>query len=190
MRLTIASSDPGTKNYGFGVVQFKVEGNTVKYKVVHTCKLTKAADIKNADIKDQLAAFNKETKAKFRVYKPTHLIAERFMTRGIKGPLVESVNMMLGVLAYANKQPVIFVPAVVWKNRVNKFFDLKAFYKEAGVEAHEVDAVLMAFFAAERITGKDVLPRFAKAKERTKLLRYIEQCTDSVLKVKKGTKKK
>ncbi len=186
--ITIVASDPGTKSYGFSVVQFRQKGKQIQYRVVKTSKLQVTADIKNTDMQGQLKAyvkaFNKVVKSSGK--KPTHLIAERFMARGLKGPLVESVNMMLGSLAYSTNLPITFVPAVVWKNRVNKVFDLKAFYKEARIEPHELDATMMAFFLAEKIFNQDIVSQLSKKKSRSNLIKVIEKCTTSKLKNKKA----
>jgi len=180
--ITVLANDPGTKNYGFAVMSLKKEGTKIKYCLHKTGKLVSTADIKNKAMQKELGLYLKELKRHTKGHKITHVVAERYMTRGIKGPLVESVNMMLGGMHVTYKQPIQIMPAAVWKNRANKFFDLKEFYKEIRVEAHEVDATFMAFYTAEKIWNVDILDRFAKPKELRRLKERIEECTLSPLK--------
>lgn len=187
--ITVLANDPGTKNYGFAVMSLKKEGSKIKYRLHKTGKLSNTADIKNKSIQKELGTYLKELKGHIKGHKITHIIAERYMTRGIKGPLVESVNMMLGGMSVTFKQPIQLVPAAIWKNRANKFFDLKAFYKEVRLEAHEIDATFMSFYTAEKLWGVDILDRFAKPKELRRLKERLEECSISPLKKPKRTRK-
>ena len=71
------------------------------------------------------------------------IFAERYMTRGIKGPTIESVNMMLGLLQ-SLLLPDRYIPAAVWKNAVTRQgIDLKQEYKYCLTAPHQLDATLI-----------------------------------------------
>ena len=136
-----------------------------------------------------LDKYLREVKKISKGYEVDEIVAERFMSRGNGGTLIESVNMMLGQLNTVSRNKITLLSASTWKNRVNKFFDLKDFYTQVRVEAHEVDAVLMSMYCAEQILDLDILPRFKKKNERTNLIKVIESCTTSQLKKPKRKKR-
>lgn len=186
--ITVFGHDPGAVNYGAAVVSFKVQNKKVKYRIAFTCKLEFPANIQGTTAQEMgllLNKYDKGVRKIIRDHKVTHSVAERFMSRGHGGTLIESVNMMLGRLSGIPKHNPILLSASTWKNRVNKFFDLKEFYKQVRVEPHEIDALLMAMYCAEKVTDTDILSRFAKEPARRKLIKRIEGCTRSELKKEK-----
>lgn len=184
-RCTILGIDIGTVNAGFGVVQFQVKKNKVAYKI-HKCGLLQCL-VKDLSVphKRELKAHVREVKKLVKTYAVDYVLEERYMTRGIKGSTVEAVNQMMGALDLSLKQEVTQIPAATWKNRVNKFFDLKFLYTQAYVPPHEIDAVLQAFWLAEKKMGCEIIPQLTSWKEQERLLEVIEACTTTKLKTKR-----
>lgn len=150
---TIFSHDPGTANYGYGVTQVhQTEDRKMRIRVLEnglcasTIRSLNSLSARKIE-RDGYVDFLKQIKAK---HNPDILCGERFMTRGIKGPTVESVNIMLGAL----ENNIVFwprmvkmIPAATWKNAVNRSgVDLKAEYKRTRVTPHQLDAVLIGLY--------------------------------------------
>ncbi len=191
--ITVLAHDPGAVNYGFSVVAFRKDKDKIKYKIRVTGKLKDPANIQGTTSQEMGVVLNRYTRgisALIKDHGVTNSVAERFMARGHGGTLIESVNMMLGRLTGIPNQNPVLLSSATWKNRVNKFFDLKAFYKEVRVEPHEIDATFMAFYLAEKLWGVDILHRFTKPKELRRLKERIEECTTSPLKKPKRKKRK
>ena len=89
-------------------------------------------------------------------YKPDEIMAERFISRGLKGSMGEKVSAMLFTMAticwYRNIKFTL-VAAQAWKNTFNKrhFYPAKLdeLYKMVGKtkNAHRVDSCLIACYA-------------------------------------------
>lgn len=183
MEITFLGIDAGSKNAGYGVISVRVRGNKVKYKIHECGKLNNLLNDLKKPAHTTLKAHVKELKDKINKYGVTYILAERFMNRGRNGVTGEYVNQMLGAFCVSIKQEMTQIPAATWKNRVNKFFDLRDFYKFCyRVEPHEVDAVLQAMWLAEKKTGKDIFIKFKSAKKRNKLREMILCKTMSELK--------
>lgn len=81
-----------------------------------------------------------------RKYKIDGIYAERYMSRGMGGPTIESVNMMLGLLQ-SFQLPDRYIPAAVWKNAVRRQgVDLKLEYKICRSAPHQLDASLIGLY--------------------------------------------
>jgi len=90
------------------------------------------------------------------LFDPNAIVAERFQSRGLKGSLVESVNLMLGViLGTYRERSVRLITAATWKNRFQKAHevDLKNVYKVCGAQPHQLDATLIGLWALEQGLG-------------------------------------
>jgi hypothetical protein len=89
-----------------------------------------------------------------RKYRVQFTAAERFMTRGGKGPTIEAVNMMLGNLCSDPKIPCKVLPAAQWKNAVRRAnVDLPKWYKWAKVTPHQLDACLIGIYMCSVLYG-------------------------------------
>lgn len=88
-------------------------------------------------------------------FKVADVVAERFQTRGIGGPLIEKVSVMNGALiTIAHLQSKLFrlITASQWKNAVSKIIDINTFYlcgKNYGFTPHEVDSTLIGLYHAD-----------------------------------------
>lgn len=145
----ILAMDPGSVNYGFSVVravdprkpQLLINGmirNTVK-------------ELKFG-VRDQVAGFVSEVSHIMDEYGVTGVVMERYMTRGIGGTTIESVNMMIGIVqALCSRRGCSFMllPASQWKNEFNRHSSLESFYAAAsGCTPHQLDAVGIGLYGA------------------------------------------
>lgn len=188
--ITIMGLDAGTKNYGYAVVSFKKKGNTVKYKIRECGKLNNLiADLKQPH-KPELKVHLKEIKDKIKLYKVDYILAERFMARGNRQTTIECVNQMLGALDASISQEVTQIPAATWKNRANRFFDLKEFYKFCyRVEPHEIDAIFQAVWLYEKKESVEAFNLFSQKNTRDLLWEEVQRKTTSQLKKERKLKK-
>lgn len=154
--LTLLSSDPGSSNYGYAVVQFNKTDDRLKFRVIENglCHSTVNGLKDSKVLATQLKAYEQfliDLRNKFKV---DALCAERYMTRGINGPTVEYVNFMLGVMIQSSQLPVRLWPAVVWKNAMKRAgVDLKYWYKYCRATPHQLDAVLIAIYTGHFAYG-------------------------------------
>lgn len=163
---------------GYSVVKFSLTKNRKDistYKVIITGKLTGTiTSLKYDEVVSGFAQYKSSIRKLFKKYKPDGVIAERFMSRGLRGSLGEYIGAMLTLIIdltifYHTKikkvTPVIMpIAAVTWKNRVNKVFDLKHSYKICQTEPHELDATLMAFYLMENMLGIEPVMQYQKLK--------------------------
>lgn len=148
----ILGFDPGTKNMGISCIELR--GNKC-YVLANATMEHPLHDIKAFMI--QRDAFLSEVQYWITTFEPDAIVAERFQTRGLKGPTIELVSMMLGILGMLNL-PVLFVPAVVWKNKFQKRFccDLREMYGEINTTPHQLDASLIGCYGLEIATKKQL----------------------------------
>lgn len=144
----ILSFDPGTRNMGISCVE--LVGN-VPHVLANATMEHPMHDIKA--FMTQRDAFLSEVQYWINTFNPSAIVAERFQTRGLKGPTIEVVSMMLGILGML-KLPVLFVPAVVWKNKFQKRFcaDLRDMYSYINTTPHQLDASLIGCYGLEVAT--------------------------------------
>lgn len=173
MEYTILGLDPGSSNFGWSVVRVKV-GKTFHYKVLANGKIEKTLHSLKDDVLTDINVFKAEIRKILRTYKPTHLIAERFMTRGIKGATIEYISVMLGVLTQMGIKNIRFITAAQWKNRWNRHYRLDDFYKRVGIEDHQVDATNIALYGAAIWHGAPYFDYFASEAELIKFIKRLE----------------
>ena len=181
--MKIFAHDPGTSNYGYAIVEGEPVSDTkLKFRVLENgmcpCTMKELKDHRLRRIeKNSYLKWVGELIDKFQ---PDYMIAERFMTRGISGPTIESVNMMLGILQSFNLRDK-YIPAAVWKNAATRNgIELKAWYKFCRVAPHPLDATLIGVYDLhQRHKVKD----FGSLNERTfeRLIHMVEQTTTSKL---------
>lgn len=138
--LTVLGVDPGSRNMGFGVLQAKVGGKGLNYRVREVGMIQNTVKEMKGDVRGDLQKFRKEFNAILRRHKVDVIVAERYMNRGIRGNTGELVGLMLGVIAMSNVQDVSFIPAAQWKNAFNRNASLDQLYKDSRLVAHVVDA--------------------------------------------------
>ncbi len=189
MKIKLIASDPGTKNYAISVVTLEKLGK--KFSVtVHENGMIKETvkGIKDSHLlKKELLQYVKKMKKLEKSHKPNALAAERFMTRGIKGPTVEYLNMMLGALNTNTKLPIKLIPAVTWKVAIaREGIDLKAEYKKTKALPHQVDATMIGIYVALhgfKVKGfkdsgiKKLFPGIIKQIEKTSTSKLINRKT-------------
>jgi hypothetical protein len=162
---TILGMDGGKANFGYAVLRFRMHHGVLQWKVTETgvipCPVN---DMKIAD--DQLPAFMRWVETTRNRLGVTHMIAERFQTRGAStmGTTIECVNLMYGAMLHRYKHEFQMIPAVQWKGRVLKRLGDKLKLKEWYAEgkggrggyrgtAHELDASLQAMYKAQTLYG-------------------------------------
>lgn len=148
----ILGFDPGTKNMGISCVELRgskchVLANATMEHPLHDIKA----------FMNQRDAFLSEVQSWIDLFDPQAIVAERFQTRGLKGPTIELVSMMLGILGMLGL-PVLFVPAVVWKNKFQKRFycDLREMYGQISTTPHQLDASLIGCYGLEVATKRQL----------------------------------
>ena len=148
--------DPGSVNYGYSVLRAEAAPrNRVKITILQNglcpqrVKVLKSGSL----LRSSLLAYKAWYTKIVRQYKVQFIVAERFMTRGGKGPTIESINMMLGVLV-CGKLPCKVLPASQWKNSVSRAgIDLASWYKWARTTPHQLDACLIGVYMASTLYG-------------------------------------
>jgi hypothetical protein len=160
--LRILSLDPGTSNFGYAVVDIRHNKGQVAARVLengkceHTVRTLKTAKVMRAEM-DQ---FELWLGGLVGQYAPDAVAAERYMTRGINGPTVECVNIMIGQVLTLIPVPFKIMPAATWKNGISRQdVDLKEQYKLTKVTPHQVDAAMIGVYTGCQAYGlKDFGP--------------------------------
>lgn len=182
---TILGLDPGSANFGYAVIQVSV-GRTFRYKVLEDGKLSCMLRSLKGDVTTDINLFKAEVRRILRKHKPTHLIAERFMTRGIKGATIEYISVMLGVLTQMGIKNVKFITAAQWKNRWNRYYCLDDFYPQVCIEDHQVDAANIALYGSALWFDTPYFDFFASDLERKQFIRKLEYANTGKVIQRKG----
>lgn len=172
--MNILGCDPGSRNFGYGVVQTKLVGKKQVFRV-RECGILDhpLKSIKPDDLKVGRKQFLAEIKSLLQPN--SKIIGERFQTRGVNGVTIELVNFMLAFMYGAFPQADMrMITASQWKHWVNKSAGLEKLirrvkmsakakqtplaklYKYSLCEPHELDAVLMALFLS--YTERGIVP--------------------------------
>lgn len=176
MTKRVLALDPGSKNMGISVVamnknrELRVVANSIVTSPIYD--LTKFST--------QREMFLAEMDRWFDLYKPNAIVAERFQTRGLLGPLVEIVSVMLGLLAGRYNVPIKLITAATWKNDFNRRFpyQLDDLYKKARVTPHQLDSCLIGAFGLELGTQSSIdydPVKFMHSAESSACLRLINR---------------
>ncbi len=183
--------DPGSTNAGIAIINVKIKEDRVKVYIKECGKLKNLlTDLKKPHRKE-LQEHVKEIRDLAKKYNVDFILAERYMSRGRNGATIEYVNQMLGAMEYGLSYEITQISASTWKNRINRVFDLKQFYKYCyRVEPHEVDAVFQAMWLAEKKLEIEFLEFFESDEARKNLKRVILCQTTSLLKKRKKQKKR
>jgi len=185
-RIRVIGHDPGSRNYAYSVVDARVWGHLFQYKVRKCGIIEKAIPALKDDLKEGTVQFIKEVDGIIGDFKPVnYFIAERFVSRGLRGDIGERANIMLGIalaLTTRKKVGVVETPMITastWKNRTKKILDLKELYKQCRVPPHEVDATLIALFIACQHFKIKPYSFFKSVKHVRKFVDRVESATTS-----------
>lgn len=171
--IVILANDPGTTNYGFAIVKATMKqttaGRTLDFSILeHGLIPSTVRTLKNGkQLIAEIKAYLMTIQGLRIKHIPVAWIAERYMTRGIKGSTIEMVAIMMGSVLgkYHKKMRFKFIIAAEWKNQVNKRGDLKEFYKAVRpyrITPHQVDACFIGIYGAHRwagLKGFEFLPK-------------------------------
>lgn len=141
--------DPGSRNMGVSLVAANPEGlvRVVANSIV-TSPVNDLVDFMSAS-----ALFMAEVQRWVTLYQPHGIIAERFQTRGLGGPLIEMVSSMLGLLRGMYPQlPIKLVTAASWKNNYQRRFEfqLDDVYPLCRTTPHQLDACFIGTYGLEQ----------------------------------------
>lgn len=154
--LTVMAHDPGSANYGFAVVRAQTAPrNRLKVTILKNGLCPDKVKVlkSGSHLRASLLAYRKWYAQVVREYNVQFLVAERFMTRGGKGPTIEAINMMLGVLLCGDL-PCKVMPASQWKNAVRRAgVELDDWYTWAKITPHQLDACLIGVYMASVLYG-------------------------------------
>ncbi len=147
--IRILALDPGTSNFGWSVVEvvspFKprlLASGLIQHPVTA---------IVGSHVGDQIEALLNEINEIAQEFGTDHLIAERYMARGMKGATIELVNCMLGAMVARSRLKscnIKLLPAAQWKNEYNRMHNLEEFYKSVNCVDHQADASLIGLYGA------------------------------------------
>lgn len=147
---TALGMDPGTNNFAVSAVSVGLRKGAFEILTHHMVD-SAVNDIKSEDTGERIKRFSAEIKCLKRTHKAIFVTAERFMTRGHGGTTIESISVMLGVVATVFGTEVRFITAANWKNAFNKWYNLDKLYgdmKPYGITNHQVDAVCIGLYGA------------------------------------------
>ena len=187
-KVQLLACDPGTANFGYAIVEAVIEDGLCpsQFRVLQYGKLNCTVRQLTGKMSDNIGMY--ATTIKFLMSKYPDLngaILERFQTRGIGGPTIELVSLMIGVTStffYEEDLPVKAIIASQWKQACTRsgivLDDMYTKYKES-VKAtpHEVDAVMIGLYGLHLFARhKPYSPTFSK-----KLLNNLLKLGDRVL---------
>lgn len=125
MTIRLLSFDPGQKNCSFAIVEsssksvnsLKVMSHGLLPANTTNLELKTASKVRQQILNLQETLLHIQEK-----YSPTHLILERYMTRGFGGGsnTTEVINFLIGCIVAQNIAPVKLIGASTWKNEVKR----------------------------------------------------------------------
>lgn len=156
--LVVAGWDMGSKNTAASVIHVYSKGSVIsRIERISSEMITPLInDLTQKNYWTSHLQFAKAFLTWLKKYKPDVVMAERFISRGLRGSIGEKVTMMLGIMAEIcrrKKIQFILVSAQSWKNTFcRRHFSkdkLEAMYLAVRKKnAHLVDSFLIAVFAA------------------------------------------
>ena len=187
-KVQLLACDPGTANFGYAVIEAQIEDGLCpsQFKVLQYGKLNCTIRQLTGKMSDNIGMYVATIKFLMSKYPELNgAIMERFQTRGIGGPTIELVSLMIGVTStffYEKDLPVKAIIASQWKQACTRsdivLDDMYAKYKDS-VKAtpHEVDAVMIGLYGLHLFAShKPYNPTFSK-----KLLNNLLKLEDRVL---------
>ncbi len=148
--------DPGSRNMGISCVAVNTEG---RVKVIANSIVTNPVN-DLTQFGPRRDAFLSEIDRWIDQFQPNGIIAERFQTRGIGGPLIEQVSVMLGLLSGRyHTLPVKLITAATWKNAFHRRFEhatLDELYRESLTTPHQLDSCFIGLYGLEAGLGREL----------------------------------
>jgi hypothetical protein len=146
----VLAFDPGSRNMGISVAAVNAKG-TIKI-MANSIVTNPIFDLTSFGLQRDI--FIQEIAKWIEVYQPNGIIIERFQTRGLLGPLIEIVSIMIGIISGRWPHiPIKLITAATWKNEFHRRFErvtLEDLYKESRTTPHQLDACFMGVFALEK----------------------------------------
>jgi Holliday junction resolvasome RuvABC endonuclease subunit len=157
-KISLLSLDPGTKNYGYSVIEFD---STNKIRLKKAGRLFSTVHKLNQDLMGQIDRYSSAIHKLIDDHSVKLIIAERYMSRRMGGTTIECVNAMLGVLmeiASSRKLRLKLIPASQWKNEVERqrngqLDELYAGGKAEKITPHTIDAVMIGLYGRSAALG-------------------------------------
>lgn len=182
--LTVMAHDPGSRNYGYSCVKAtQVRNGKIQVSVLENglCPVPINQMKSGKTLREGLAIYKRWTMELFDKHGIQFVVAERFMTRGGKGPTIEAVNMMLGALVLGDV-PCKVLPAAQWKNALRRAdIDLSYWYKWAKVTPHQLDACLIGVYVCSMLYGFKGVDALDLKKRMKSLVLEIEKTSEERL---------
>jgi Holliday junction resolvasome RuvABC endonuclease subunit len=157
-KITILSLDPGTKNYGYSVIEFDASS---KIRLKKAGRLFSTIHKLNQDLMSQISEYSSAIHRLIDEHSVRLIIAERYMSRRMGGTTIECVNAMLGVLMEICESRGLrlkLIPASQWKNDVERQREgqLPELYQEGKankITPHTIDAVMIGLYGRSSALG-------------------------------------
>lgn len=183
MRLRILAFDPGQKNCSVALIEYDSSKTPLQLKdikiVFHGLLPSDATALvvkKSSTLSLQIKSLQQLLEQLKREWKPTHVILERYMTRGFGGGgnTTEVINILIGCILCSRIAPTKLIGASMWKNEVKRNRIAQGLEEKVGkhtcnrtevyegfevakgqtpVSAHQVDACMIAVYGLFKLLG-------------------------------------
>lgn len=156
-KIQLLACDPGTANFGYAIVEAIIEEGKApsQFKVLQYGKINCTVRQLTGGMSDNLEMYVTTIKFLMKSYPDLNgAILERFQTRGIGGPTIELVSVMIGVLStffHEESLPVKAIIASQWKQACTRSGIIldEAYLKYRGLvkaTPHEIDAIMIGLY--------------------------------------------
>ena len=155
--ITALAVDPGTTNGAWSVVSMTVNG----VLTVHASgKIYSTINDLTGNQAQRIGEFKAEISSIAKRFNVNAFAVERFQARGFKGPTIEMVNVMIGLMAshlvdHHKVKLISMIPPAEWKNPWNRKGDLEEFYTKVKCVVHQTDAVGIGIYCLCKWLGLD-----------------------------------
>ncbi len=141
MKLRLLGLDPGTNNFGFGVI----ETNKSSFEILDAGTLNNTIKDLTTCVHTQYELYIEEISDIIKNYDIDFAIGERYQNRGFRrGSAGEGIGLMLGCV-FPLVMNVTLITAAQWKNVINRKIPLEDLYKFSDTN-HELDAIMVALY--------------------------------------------
>jgi hypothetical protein len=149
--MKILALDPGKVNFGYSILEANKRGH---FKVLKNGTLKDTIQDLKLNLYESVIMFENEVDTLIAEFNVTHIVGERFVSRGLLGSLSEYVNIMLGICAAKSSVNFMLIIPATWKNQLKKKLDLELLYRELKVTKHEIDAVMIGVYYVDLMCNK------------------------------------
>lgn len=158
--MKILGLDPGSKNFGYAVVNVDSNYSYLKDTYVEVPEILEHGLLKNISMYFEIDSLDcqllrasvQEINEICLRYAVEKIVIERWMGRGEFMPgWVERLNHIIGVMIYSSPIPIRAITASSWKVRILKRYGIKSTKTLVGLvkSEHAGDAVMMATYLHE-----------------------------------------